>query len=173
MRGKWVSYKSGVTSLTAMKFKATTHPKLATMTDVIVCSIQGKIRLLDMLGGGMSCPIDIEFLLNLFLGDYDGDRAIVFWDHNIVNSFQDADLKYMTPPPGFEDMFEKDTTSVADFLASVESLSTELKTVELQKHLVGELESISNVGRISVQHDHCIYVTGSYAHPDSVMVGHM
>ncbi|KAF8918142.1 RNA-dependent RNA polymerase [Mucidula mucida] len=141
----------------ARKFKATTHPKLATMTDVIVCSIQGKIRLLDMLGGG----------------DYDGDRAIVFWDHNIVNSFQDADLKYMTPPPGFEDMFEKDTTSVADFLASVESLSTELKTVELQKHLVGELESISNVGRISVQHDHCIYVTGSYAHPDSVMVGHM
>ncbi|KAK0468511.1 RNA dependent RNA polymerase-domain-containing protein [Armillaria novae-zelandiae] len=81
------------------KVTAVTHPKLADMTNVIVCSIKGGTALLQYLAGG----------------DYDGDRILVIWARAIVDTFRNAHEDYMKLPPGFEDLFERDTKTVDDF----------------------------------------------------------
>ncbi|KJZ76383.1 hypothetical protein HIM_04112 [Hirsutella minnesotensis 3608] len=53
------------------RVKVVSHPKLRMLKDVIVFSTKGKRPLADLLSGG----------------DYDGDRAWVCWDRDIVNNF--------------------------------------------------------------------------------------
>ena len=151
---------------------ATTCPELAAMTDVIVCSVKGKRRLLDYLAGGEYCTINSPCLSKDGQGDYDGDRCSVFWDPKIVSTFRNADERFLEPPPELEDLFTKDVTTVADLFEGIESLKPQHQIMEVQRYLLGALESFSMVGGISDQHSHCVYVAG-YEHPDTVMTGHM
>ncbi|KAK0480935.1 RNA dependent RNA polymerase-domain-containing protein [Armillaria novae-zelandiae] len=133
---------------------AVTHPKLADMTDVIVCSIKGGTALLQYLAGG----------------DYDGDRILVIWARAIVDTFRNAHEDYMKPPPGFEDLFERDTKTVDEFCREMAFASSHAKAKELQTRLLAPLSCPSAVGRISSLHDNCVYSKG-YSHPDTLCAG--
>ena len=50
-------------------------------------------------------------------GDYDGDKAIVIWDSEIVDCFANAPDKYSNEPEEIESCFTRDDTTVANFLA--------------------------------------------------------
>ncbi|KAK0232473.1 RNA dependent RNA polymerase-domain-containing protein [Armillaria nabsnona] len=136
------------------KVTAVTHPKLADMTDVIVCSIKGGTALLQYLAGG----------------DYDGDRILVIWARAIVDTFRNAHEDYMKPPPGFEDLFERDTKTVDEFCREMAYASSHAKAKELQIRLLAPLSCPSAVGKISTLHDNCVYSKG-YSHPDTLYAG--
>lgn len=52
-------------------------------------------------------------------GDYDGDRAVVIWDPQIVASYRNASSDIADVPPGFEEEnFERTSGTVADLLDS-------------------------------------------------------
>lgn len=136
------------------KVTAVTHPKLADMADVIVCSIKGGTALLQYLAGG----------------DYDGDRILVIWARAIVDTFRNAHEDYMKPPPGFEDLFERDTRTVDEFCREMAFASSQAKAKELQARLLAPLSCPSAVGKISTLHDNYVYSKG-YSHPDTLCAG--
>jgi hypothetical protein len=81
------------------KVKAVFKPELAALKDVIVFSVKGNVALADKLSGG----------------DYDGDRAWVCWDQDIVRDFRSA------PVPECPDLFKegflsKETETYQDIL---------------------------------------------------------
>ncbi|KAH7029191.1 RNA dependent RNA polymerase-domain-containing protein [Microdochium trichocladiopsis] len=79
------------------KVKAVFKPELRHLRDVIVFPQSGNAPLADKLSGG----------------DYDGDRAWVCWDEEIVNNFQNSKVP---KKPDFTRYFKQDATSVKDML---------------------------------------------------------
>ncbi|KAG5644364.1 hypothetical protein DXG03_008661 [Asterophora parasitica] len=138
------------------KLRAVEHPSLRSYTDLIVCSVQGKRRLLDFLAGG----------------DYDGDTATVIWDPDIVKQFNNADEKYSEEPKGLGGCFtEEHNETVADFISKTTSFSLKERTLEVQKYLLGALRDTSVIGKYSGMHDTAIYSLG-YAHPGTVKLAY-
>lgn len=77
------------------KVKAVFKPELRHLRDVIIFSAKGDVPLAAMLSGG----------------DYDGDKAWVCWDPEIVNNFENHSLP---PQPDFKEYLEKDETTLDD-----------------------------------------------------------
>ncbi|KKA26812.1 hypothetical protein TD95_000778, partial [Thielaviopsis punctulata] len=72
------------------RVKLVYHPSLRHLEDVVVFSIKGDVPLAHLLSGG----------------DYDGDKAWVCWDPEIVENFGNA-----APPPSLDLGLEKDKTT--------------------------------------------------------------
>lgn len=79
------------------KVRAVFKPELQSLKDVIVFSSKGNIPLAEKLSGG----------------DYDGDRAWVCWDPDIVDNFVNAEVP---PSPDLSSYIRKDTTTLGDLL---------------------------------------------------------
>lgn len=77
------------------KVRATFKPELRHLRDVIIFSSKGDIPLAAKLSGG----------------DYDGDKAWVCWDPDIVGNFENAD---MPPKPDFSSYLGKDRDRLSD-----------------------------------------------------------
>lgn len=77
------------------KVRAVFKPELRHLQDVIVFPRKGNVALADLLSGG----------------DYDGDRAWVCWDQNIVNNFENALI------PEKPDLFKKHQGDTKGYLA--------------------------------------------------------
>ena len=77
------------------RVKAAFRPELQALKDVVVFSTKGSVPLADKLSGG----------------DYDGDRAWVCWDADIVDNFVNADVP---EPPDLSAYLKKDKTTLGD-----------------------------------------------------------
>ncbi|KAF4966013.1 hypothetical protein FZEAL_10702, partial [Fusarium zealandicum] len=80
------------------KVKAVFKTELRQLKDVIVFSSLGKESLANKLSGG----------------DYDGDRAWVCWDPNIVNNFRGAEVP---PTPSFERYFQPNVQTAGSLMS--------------------------------------------------------
>lgn len=90
--------------------------------DVVVFSSKGQCSLAEKLSGG----------------DYDGDKAWICWDPDIVSPFQNAEVP--TAPPLQEYGISKDTVKMCDFLAQPDYMSRFLRhgfDFNLQTSLLG------------------------------------
>ncbi|KAB5517511.1 RNA dependent RNA polymerase-domain-containing protein [Coniochaeta sp. 2T2.1] len=79
------------------KVKAVFKTELRALKDVIVFSAKGNTPLADKLSGG----------------DYDGDKAWVCWDPDLVDNFVNADVP---EPPDLSAFITKDKTTFADLV---------------------------------------------------------
>lgn len=77
------------------KVKAVFKPQLRHLRDVIIFSSKGDMPLAAKLSGG----------------DYDGDKAWICWDPDIVNNFQNHPLP---PKPNFSSYITKDSAKLGD-----------------------------------------------------------
>lgn len=77
------------------KVKAVFRPELRQLRDVVVFSARGDAPLAATLSGG----------------DYDGDKAWVCWDPEVVNNFENHPLP---PQPDFTGYLQKDETTLDD-----------------------------------------------------------
>ncbi|KAN0061910.1 hypothetical protein ACQY0O_005905 [Thecaphora frezii] len=82
------------------KVRAVVRPELSAYRDVIIFSTKGKRPLADLLSGG----------------DYDGDLIRCFWDPRIVEPFCNALEKYADCPFDVDQVFDRQTDSVAAFV---------------------------------------------------------
>lgn len=80
------------------RVRAVFKPELRHLHDVVVFSRKGNVPLAELLSGG----------------DYDGDRAWVCWDPNIVNNFQNA------PVPEKPDLFKESDEDTKGYLVKDE-----------------------------------------------------
>lgn len=81
------------------KVKAVFKPQLRHLRDVIIFSSKGDMPLAAKLSGG----------------DYDGDKAWICWDPDIVNNFQNHPLP---PKPKFSSYITKDSAKLGDLRRS-------------------------------------------------------
>lgn len=81
------------------KVKAVFRPELRHLRDVIIFSSKGDMPLAAKLSGG----------------DYDGDKAWICWDPDIVNNFQNHPLP---PKPDFSRYMSKDSSKLGDLRRS-------------------------------------------------------
>lgn len=81
------------------KVRATFKPELRHLRDIIIFSAKGDSPLASLLSGG----------------DYDGDKAWVCWDPEIVDNFQNHPLP---PKPDFTPYLAKDRTTLSDLRAT-------------------------------------------------------
>lgn len=107
-----------------------------------------------------------------FAGDYDGDKGVVFYDPDIVNSFQNADEKYSYEPEGLPESFSQNTEKVVDVLERIKEDSPISQVQQIQKFLLGAIRDTSMVGKYSSYHDHAIYTLG-YNHPETIRLSYM
>lgn len=111
------------------KVRAVFKSELACLKDVIVFSALGNVPLADKLSGG----------------DYDGDQAWVCWDHEIVGSFQNAEVP---PQPDLSKYMKKDKTTFEDLTRLNRGVSTDLRR-ELALY-----DMISKAFHFSMQQDY-------------------
>ena len=86
------------------KVRAVFRPELRSLRDVIIFSSKGETPLADMLSGG----------------DYDGDKAWVCWDPDIVENFKGVlpqNVLPSKPKPDFSKYLERDEKKVDRFMA--------------------------------------------------------
>ncbi len=81
------------------KVRAVFKPELRQLKDVIIFPRTGNTPLADMLSGG----------------DYDGDKAWVCWEPEIVDNFRGVPLTRMDERPDFSQYMERDRDTVSDF----------------------------------------------------------
>lgn len=86
------------------KVRAVFRPELRHLQDVIVFPRQGNVALADLLSGG----------------DYDGDRAWVCWDQNIVGNFENA------AAPEKPDLFKKHPGDTGGYLSKDKQTFTDI-----------------------------------------------
>jgi hypothetical protein len=87
------------------KVKAVFKPELRRFKDVIMFSLEGDVPLAQKLSGG----------------DYDGDRAWICWDPDIVSSFRNKTVKLedMLPPKdALSSFFDWNTKTAGDLMVS-------------------------------------------------------
>ncbi|KAI8648914.1 RNA-dependent RNA polymerase [Fusarium sp. Ph1] len=80
------------------KVKAVFRPELRHLKDIVIFPRTGDEPLAQKLSGG----------------DYDGDRAWICWDPDIVNNFEGVDVP---PKPSFERYFLPDTRQLGDLIS--------------------------------------------------------
>ncbi|KAF3760044.1 hypothetical protein M406DRAFT_270014, partial [Cryphonectria parasitica EP155] len=77
------------------KVRATYHPELRHLRDIVIFSTKGDVPLASLLSGG----------------DYDGDKVWICWDADIVNNFENHPLP---PKPDFSPYLAKDRATLRD-----------------------------------------------------------
>ncbi|KAF8974482.1 RNA dependent RNA polymerase-domain-containing protein [Flammula alnicola] len=138
------------------KWKSVDKPGLHHLTDVIVCSTKGDRRAADLLSGG----------------DYDGDKGVYIWQHELVAAFKNADLKYSEPPADIKTYFARENEEVHAFQTKTANISVENKIRQLQHYLLGAVRDTTVVGKYSTFHEIAIYTLG-YSHPDTIRLAYM
>ncbi|KAJ4187445.1 hypothetical protein NW759_016883 [Fusarium solani] len=84
--------------VTAAKVKAVFRPELRHLKDIVIFPCTGDEPLAQRLSGG----------------DYDGDRAWICWDPDMVNNFEGVDVP---PKPSFEKYFLPNTRQLGDLIS--------------------------------------------------------
>ncbi|KAF9495388.1 hypothetical protein BDN71DRAFT_1589707 [Pleurotus eryngii] len=138
------------------KWKAVNYPRLSHLVDVIILPILGSRRAADLLAGG----------------DYDGDKALLIWQPEVVEHFINASLHFSIEPPEVKAAFFKEKKTVTDFLEETRASSPEETQLKLQQYLLGALNQPSLVGQYSNFHLNSIYVNG-YQHPETIRLAYM
>ncbi|EJT99791.1 hypothetical protein DACRYDRAFT_100977 [Dacryopinax primogenitus] len=138
-----------------IKMKAVDIDELHYMYDVIVMSTEGERSPASMLGGG----------------DYDGDRATVIWEPQIVEPFKTADPKFADQPENFDRFLDRDTTTVASLLQKMHGWNASAIRSEIQKYLLCDLHSDFQMQGYSHRHDVVLYLLGA-SHPKAVEFAH-
>jgi len=49
-------------------------------------------------------------------GDYDGDKGLVIFQPEVVETFKEAPLHYSEPPPDIKNYFQRENVEVVAFL---------------------------------------------------------
>lgn len=75
----------------------------------------------------------------VFPGDYDGDKALIIWDPNLVVPFVSTPLEYSETPAEARGTFDMSTPSVPEFLASCEGKSEKHRMQLLQRYMLSEI----------------------------------
>lgn len=104
------------------KVRAVFKPELGVYRDVVVFSSKGQCSLAEKLSGG----------------DYDGDKAWICWDPDIVGPFRNAEVP--TAPPLQEYGISRDTVKMCDLLSRPDYMSSFLRhgfDFNLQPSLLG------------------------------------
>lgn len=110
----------------------------------------------DYDGGVANCKSSIGDLLTIH-----PDTAHTIWEPSIVTAFKNADDKFADPPPGLDNAFQKNTTTVEDFLKRHrESENDPAMIMERQKYLLASVKDVSLVGQYSNWHDVAVYKFG-------------
>ncbi|KAF4602055.1 hypothetical protein EYR40_005257 [Pleurotus pulmonarius] len=138
------------------RWKAVNHPQLSHLVDVIILPILGSRRAADFLAGG----------------DYDGDKALLIWQPEVVEHFINAPLHFSIEPPEVKAAFFKEKKTVTTFLEETSTSSPEETQFKLQQYLLGALNQPSLVGQYSNFHLNSIYVNG-YRHPETIRLAYM
>ncbi|KAJ7170306.1 RNA dependent RNA polymerase-domain-containing protein [Mycena crocata] len=131
-------------------------PQLRHLTDVIICCSKGHRRAADLLSGG----------------DYDGDKALLIWDPEFVNTFHSAPAHFSVEPESIADSFCKINESVKMFCERTIHSSPEEQIQEMQHYLLGSLHDVTKVGKYSNWHLNAIYSLG-YTHPETIRLAYM
>ncbi|CAA7271026.1 unnamed protein product [Cyclocybe aegerita] len=137
------------------KAKAVEHPLLRNYVDVIVFSIQGLRRLIDLLGGG----------------DYDGDVILAIWQSLLVEPFQNTEDKHTPESLHLDIAFTRDTETGQAFLERVQTYEPEKMIQAMQHYLLGGLRDTSLVGKYSTMHTNAIYELG-YHNPRTIKLAY-
>ncbi|KAF9076729.1 RNA dependent RNA polymerase-domain-containing protein [Rhodocollybia butyracea] len=143
----------------AQKWKAVDRLELRHYTDVILISVKGARRGADWLGGG----------------DYDGDKALVLYQPEIVSEFKNADRKLGDPREDIKaSYFFTHTETVAELVDRVLVTSDNplAQVHAFQEYLIGGIKTASGAGRASNMHDFLMYTKG-YAHPETIRMAHI
>ena len=67
------------------------------------------------------------------------DTGDVFWEPNIVNTFQNADLEFSKPTPNLDACFENDTVSVDELLDRLKDAPVGDHTRLVSQHLLASI----------------------------------
>ncbi|KAJ3541918.1 hypothetical protein NMY22_g3700 [Coprinellus aureogranulatus] len=126
------------------KWKAVDKPGLHNLVDVIVLSTKGTRRAADWLAGG----------------DYDGDKAMIVWQPELVAPFKNAPDCYADEPAGVAECFEREIEHVSTFVKRIEGLSDLERIHALQHYLLGSIRVRSVVGQYSNCHEVATYNRG-------------
>jgi hypothetical protein len=102
-----------------------------------------------------TCWIHRLSLTTRFIGDYDGDHALVIYQEDIVNNFTNSEIKFADEPANLDCMFEPTVTAVSDLLSHHSDLRT-----QLQPALLGGRYEPNLVGIYSKFHDSASYIHG-------------
>ncbi|KZO90313.1 RdRP-domain-containing protein [Calocera viscosa TUFC12733] len=137
------------------KMRAVDIDELHYMYDVIVMSTQGERSPASMLGGG----------------DYDGDRATVVWEPQLVEPFKNADPGFADQPKDFESFLDRDLTTVASLIDETRTWGAQAKRLQIQKYLLSDLNSDFQMQGYSTRHDVALYLLGA-SHPKAVEFAH-
>lgn len=138
------------------KWRAVDRLQLHYLKDVIVLSVKGPRRAADWLAGG----------------DYDGDKAKLIWQPELVRGFKNADPEYADPPSDLDAYFKIRNERVVDFLERIKPLSLEDQLYETQKHLLGTMTGQGVVGLYSGFHEYSTCVNG-YKHPTTKLLAYI
>jgi RNA-dependent RNA polymerase len=139
-----------------------------------VFSIKGSRSLASMLGTGKGA---LHTALTTYLyfpkGDYDGDMVICIWQPSIVETFSNANPKFMDPPTGLQRHFDTKNETVAEFLQRVPPTSpTDTQIHQLQEVLMAPLSDVHAVGIYNTMHENAMYSLG-YSHPTTTLLAWM
>lgn len=126
-----------------------------------------------MAGGERSVnTLSQVFYAQVLLGDYDGDKAKLIWQPDLVKDFKNADPGFADPPPDLDLMFAVENKRVSEFLTEVEGYSEEQTIYEMQKYLLGTLKNLGMVGQYSNFHDISTYTSG-YKSEETKLLAYM
>lgn len=107
------------------------------------------------------------------IGDYDGDKGLVIFQPEIVETFKEAPLHYSEPPPDIKKYFQRENVEVVEFLSKVAHLDDAAKIYKLQEYLLGAGTADSTVvGKYSCFHDVATYTLG-YTHHETIRLAYM
>lgn len=108
------------------------------------------------------------------IGDYDGDKGLVIFQPEVVESFKEAPLHYSEPPPDIKKYFQRENVEVVSFLNRVAHLDDAAKINKLQEYLLGAgaTRDTTVVGKYSSFHDVATYTLG-YTHHETIRLAYM
>ena len=108
------------------------------------------------------------------IGDYDGDKGLVIFQPEIVETFNEAPLRFSEEPPGIRNYFQRENVEVVEFLNKVAHLDDAAKIYRLQEYLLGAgaARDTTVVGRYSSFHDVATYTLG-YRHEETIRLAYM
>lgn len=129
------------------KVRATIRPELSRYEDVVVFSTKGQRPLASLLSGG----------------DYDGDTIRVFWEPQLVEPFQNSDVRYADCPFEINEVFDKSQTTVADFVAEHGKKDKYERDTVLIKELVAGVFQPAIRGLYGAMHLYAAWQFGIYS----------
>ena len=129
------------------KVRAVFKPELRLYRDVIVFPSKGPVSLASKLSGG----------------DYDGDKAWICWDSDIVTPFENAEVPIHPTIASYG--IEKDTTKVSDLLGHNDC------TNRFLRHAFKFNLQINMLGTCTNYHEAYCYHKGTIDSPQAISIG--